>query len=168
MYLQNKYTRLYFNIIERAKSRNLNLYKETHHIIPKSLGGSNNKDNLVELTAREHYICHLLLTKMVESTNKNKMIYALWMMIKGNKNQKRDFRVSSKIYAALKEDYANSVRNSKLGKKLSNETKLKISIAKKGVPLKSKGKSKAWYEAHQRTHRGKSNDERKRLNTRSD
>ena len=170
MYLQNKYTRIYFNIIDRARTRTLSSYKESHHIIPKSLGGDNDLSNLVHLTAREHFICHLLLTKMVESTYKNKMVYALWMMIKGNKNQKRSNRISSSIYSKLKEDYANSVRQSKLGKKLSEETKRKISLAKKGVPLKStiKGKSAAWYEAHSRTHRGKSNKQRKQINTGSD
>ena len=39
-------------------------YCETHHIIPKSEGGSNDKSNLVNLTAREHYIAHLLLWKI--------------------------------------------------------------------------------------------------------
>ena len=36
-------------------------YYESHHIIPKWMGGSNKKENLVLLTAREHYICHYLL-----------------------------------------------------------------------------------------------------------
>ena len=55
MYLQNKYTNVYNNIITRAKSRDLpkEIYKETHHIIPRCLGGLNSKDNLVELTAQE-------------------------------------------------------------------------------------------------------------------
>ena len=168
MYLQNKYARIYFSIIDNAKQRKIDSYTEVHHILPKSLGGSNSKDNLVNLTAREHYICHLLLTKMVESTFKNKMVYALWMMIRGNSKQKRNFKINSKIYSKLKTEYAESVRNSKLGKKLSEETKLKISQKKKGVPLKIKGKSEKWYEAHSRTHKGKSNNERKRLNTTSD
>ena len=119
MYIQNKYTRIYFKIIEKAKLRKLDSYQESHHIIPKSLGGSNNKNNLVNLTAREHFICHLLLTKMVTSSDKSKMVYALWMMVKGNKNQKRDFLLTSHFYERLKEDYANSVRKSKTGRKLS-------------------------------------------------
>ena len=93
MYLQNKYTRIYFSIIDNAKLRKIDSYTESHHILPKSLGGSNNKDNIVDLTAREHYICHLLLTKMVESTYKSKMVYALWMIIRGNKKQKRNFKI---------------------------------------------------------------------------
>ena len=41
-------------------------YYEKHHIVPRSMGGSNKKSNLVDLTAREHYVCHRLLTKMVQ------------------------------------------------------------------------------------------------------
>jgi len=79
MYLQNKYTAWYYNIINYAKSRTLlpDVYTEKHHIIPKSLGGDNSKDNLVKLTAKEHFICHLLLPKMVEINVQKKMIFAL-------------------------------------------------------------------------------------------
>jgi len=54
------YQKIYDQIIERAKNRKLEGYKEKHHIIPKCLGGPDNKENLVELTAREHFLCHLL------------------------------------------------------------------------------------------------------------
>lgn len=64
MYLQNKYTRWYYNIVNNAQARLANTtYIEKHHIVPKSLGGNNLKNNIVSLTAREHYICHVLLTK---------------------------------------------------------------------------------------------------------
>jgi len=52
------YKRIHDQIIERAKSRILEGYKERHHIIPKCMGGNNEKDNLVYLTAREHFIIH--------------------------------------------------------------------------------------------------------------
>ena len=81
MYLQNKYTRWYYNIIQRAQTREISGYTERHHIIPKSLGGNNNKSNLVSLTAREHFICHWLLTKMVDGVFRQKMTYALHAML---------------------------------------------------------------------------------------
>ena len=62
-----EYTRIYNQLIERAQNRTLEGYVEKHHIIPKCLGGSNNKENLVELTAREHFLCHKLLTKIYPS-----------------------------------------------------------------------------------------------------
>ena len=79
IFIQNKYTHIYYSIISNAKSRTLpeDTYTEKHHIIPKSLGGSNAKDNLVVLTAREHFICHWLLTKMLLGDLQSKMVYAL-------------------------------------------------------------------------------------------
>lgn len=60
------YQKTYDSIIEKAKSENRKkgngIYYENHHIIPKCNGGTNNQDNLVLLTAKEHYICHKLLT----------------------------------------------------------------------------------------------------------
>ena len=55
-FLENKYKKWYENIVNSAKIRNTIGYAEIHHIIPKSLGGSNSIDNLVTLTAREHFV----------------------------------------------------------------------------------------------------------------
>lgn len=72
------YFKIYDALISRAKSsRELSLY-EIHHIIPKCLGGTNDHNNLVKLSPREHYIAHMLLVKMY--TNNHKLIYALNMM----------------------------------------------------------------------------------------
>ena len=59
------------------------MYLETHHIVPKSfgIGGEKDKENLVQLTAKEHYIVHCLLPKFINNTQfKKKMEYALWYM----------------------------------------------------------------------------------------
>lgn len=58
------YKRIYNELIYRGKVRTLDGYKETHHILPKCLGGGDSKENLVELTAREHFIAHQLLHKI--------------------------------------------------------------------------------------------------------
>ena len=77
MFKENKYTKYYTLLTNRARGRVLAEYTERHHIIPQSLGGSNDKDNLVDLTAREHFICHWLLIKMTEGEHRSKMLYAL-------------------------------------------------------------------------------------------
>ena len=106
MYLHNKYTTWYNNIIQQAKTRQLTGYKERHHIIPKSLGGNNLKENLVNLTAREHFVCHWLLTKMVCSPHKEKMIYAAWTMANlENQNQQR-YKITGRIYESLRQKYS--------------------------------------------------------------
>ena len=52
MYLTNKYTTTYYKIVDRATSRDLSGYSEKHHVIPKSLGGTDELSNIVRLTAK--------------------------------------------------------------------------------------------------------------------
>ena len=59
------YKKIYDQICQRGKStRDLKGYCEKHHILPRCMGGKNEEDNLTTLTFREHYIAHLLLTKI--------------------------------------------------------------------------------------------------------
>jgi len=102
MFKENKYTKYYLLITDRAKGRTMTEYTERHHIIPQSLGGSNDRENLVDLTAREHFICHWLLVKMTEGESRSKMIYALRGMKANNEYQER---YSSYITARVYERY---------------------------------------------------------------
>jgi len=58
------YQRIYANLISYAERTYLTGYREKHHIIPTSLGGTNSPENLVYLTLRQHLMAHLLLYKM--------------------------------------------------------------------------------------------------------
>lgn len=143
MFNDSKYTKTYFKIIENAKIRtNENGYYEKHHIIPRSCGGTNEHSNLIILTAKEHFVCHLLLTKMcLDKLHRHKMICALNNMTKSAKNHKRytgrlheSFRskFSKSISELLKdkpksETHRKNISISKLGSNLSKETKQKIS-----------------------------------------
>jgi hypothetical protein len=92
------YQRIYDQIIDRAKERKVEGYKEKHHIIPKCMGGSNQRENLVELTAREHFICHWILCRIYPENKK--LGHAFWFMSKQNApTQQRDYVVSSRAYA---------------------------------------------------------------------
>ena len=51
------YRKIYDAIIERAKAREKpNERLEVHHVVPRSLGGTDKLENLVALTIREHYV----------------------------------------------------------------------------------------------------------------
>ena len=105
MCLNNKYTKYYFNIINKALFRNWNkktapVYVEGHHIVPNSIIKNN---ILVYLTAREHFVCHLLLIKMLENENKWKMQRAFW-----NMSHTRGFKLNSKLYNSLKMEYSKN------------------------------------------------------------
>lgn len=101
-----------------ARSKQDDVYYEKHHIIPKSLGGSNSANNLILLTAREHYVAHLLLYnhyKTIGGDDFRKMSFALVSMASTNKNLSRDI-LNSRQYALIKE----AARNSRLGHKVLN------------------------------------------------
>jgi hypothetical protein len=100
----NKYSKWYFSIIENAKNKNYTIY-EKHHILPKSLGGSNDKDNLVNLSLREHYICHKLLTKMTKGGMKHKMLYALHKMCFSGK-----YGNGSRLYEIFRKEFIHSLK----------------------------------------------------------
>lgn len=135
IFMENKYTRWYYSIINNAQARTTLEYSEKHHIIPKSLGGNNDEENLVQLTAREHYVCHLLLTKMTYGMSKRKMLFALWRMVHGNKSQNRHV-LNNRQYDYAKRKMVESISSQNTGMLLSEEHKQKL----KGKTPWNKGK----------------------------
>lgn len=163
----NKYTLWYNAIIKNARSRTLDCYKESHHIIPRSLGGTDDKDNLVDLTAREHFVCHWLLIKIHTGQDRHKMVYALnGMKRNGKDNERYETAITSRVYAKLKEEFGKvhsetmkgrtpwnkgipiteeqreKNRKAALGKIQSAETKQKIREAQLGKKQKQETKDK--------------------------
>lgn len=113
IFIDNKYTFWYFNIINNARSRETTGYIEKHHIIPKSCGGNNTKENIVKLTAREHFVCHLLLTKMVDDQFRHKMVYAFHgLRARQSRQENRTdiSKINSKLYKKLKEELSEIKR----------------------------------------------------------
>jgi len=158
-FLQNKYTKWYFAIITNAKSRNLLTrsdakkvlgYPELHHIIPKCLGGDDHQENTVFLTAHEHFVCHRLLTKMV---NETKQKYQMWnafscMLYREVPGMSR-YKITGRVFENIKKEGAKiksikfSGENNPMygvrgedhpsyGIKWTNEMRKKASISHKG------------------------------------
>lgn len=150
MFLDNKYTKWYNAIIQHRILNPLpaDYYTENHHVIPKSLGGSNSKKNLVALTAREHFVCHRLLVKMTEGSDKVKMSFAIRnLMIRKNQFQER-IRVSSAVYASIiqqtKKEIGESLKgknNPYYGKTHSEDAKKKMKEKRSRQPPPMLGKS---------------------------
>jgi hypothetical protein len=84
------YQKHYNKLIDRAKIRILEGYKEKHHIIPKCMGGTNDENNIATLTAEEHFVAHQLLVKIYP--NNKKLVYALSKMCCGSNKNKRTNR----------------------------------------------------------------------------
>lgn len=130
MFLDNKYYKWY-RCLTSQKDRELDCYTEKHHIIPRCMSGSNDKENLVILTAREHYIAHLLLTKCVTNEFKGKILHAYVMMSEvKDKKQKRFYKINSRLFECRKVE-SNKIKSQF---RHSDEAKAAISEKLKGVP----------------------------------
>ena len=107
------YHNIYYQIINRAKNRicEFNQYYETHHILPRCLGGSNHLENLVNLTAKEHFICHALLVKMHTGKSRQQMLYALNGMQRNNQYQHRN---TSRLYEYFRKQFVELKRKEML------------------------------------------------------
>ena len=162
------YQKIYNQLIQKRLTDSLSkkdCYCESHHIIPRSEGGSDDDDNKVNLTAREHYIAHLLLAKIY---NDYKMWHAVNLMSRLNAKVK----INSRLYEMVRinsarthSEFMKGKPSHNKGKKMSEEQKHKISDAtkktmadpelrkylsaiKKGKPSHNKGKKMSEEQKH--------------------
>lgn len=136
IFKENKYTKWYFKICERSKNRVKNRCdgNETHHILPKCLGGNNSKNNLVVLTSREHFIVHLLLIKMtLLDDHTEKMIYALFNMKAHNSLYCRKNN-TSRMYSFYKARW-QKIQSERQKKYMSDPLKVKMIVEKRRATL---------------------------------
>lgn len=131
------YIKIYNNIIQKRTIFPYTGYVEKHHIVPRSLGGTDDKTNLVNLSAKEHFICHLLLTK-IHSTGPNhfKMVRAFMMMLVSSTYHQR--HCTSRSYATLREEYSRIVSEAQTGDGNSQYGKMWISDPFNGKSVKIK------------------------------
>lgn len=129
--------KVYDDIINRGKLRGLNknlldYYTECHHIIPRCLGGTDEKSNLVLLTAKEHIICHILLTRIFP--NNRKLLFSVISFLIGSPNTKEKRGgnlISVRMASIIREEWGLSQRGIP-GHKHTEESKKKISEGNKG------------------------------------
>ena len=142
IFINNKYTNWYNSLINKAKDRTITGYTEKHHIIPSALGGTNEKDNIVKLTPREHFICHLLLTKMTTGNDRYKMNFALHMLSNAKNIGEgryipngRMYDLARRLYKEALDNYwtdekrkehADKIRPTVIGRKLKETSKEKL------------------------------------------
>jgi hypothetical protein len=140
------YKKHYDLLIERSKNRVLEGYVEKHHIIPKCLGGTDDKENLAILTPEEHFLAHQLLIKL--NPRHRGLIYAVQMMT----NHHTDVRINNKLFGWIRRRMAlamseqtrtyikeNGHPRGMLGKKHTSEKKLQIAASTKAAMIADRG-----------------------------
>jgi hypothetical protein len=148
MFLDNKYYKWYMQLTSKI-NRELDCYTEKHHIIPRCMGGSNDKENLVTLTAREHYIAHLLLTKCSNSEYRGKLIHAYIMMSEvKDKNQERFYKINSRLFENRK------IESNKIKSEFRHTEEAKKSISKNLKGIKKKPFTDEHKENISKGHKG--------------
>jgi hypothetical protein len=128
---------------ERLTLKKKGEYFEGHHIIPKSKGGTGNSyrpknnENIVLLTAREHFLAHWILWRIYRDRS---TALSFHKMMSTNKNQNRI--TSSRGYQESKEAFRITNLGNQYGKGktkiISEEQKKKQSLIMKGKYLGDK------------------------------
>jgi hypothetical protein len=165
---QHHYQR-YQRFIGALKGQSVDGYVEVHHIVPRSLGGSDDASNLIRLTARQHYVAHWMLARAIGGSAAR----AFFMMSNFGKYgqvNSTTYQIARKEYAEqaskqltmrpnipaftaehrqklsqakkgrqLSEETRRKVGAARLGSKLSEETRRRISEAKKGIATRGSG-----------------------------
>lgn len=122
------YKKIHDDIIKRGTSRPISdiIKYETHHIVPRSFGGTNDKLNLVKLTLREHFIIHKLLVKLNDGYKRYQMLCALFRFV-----SVENTKMTSHDYEYIRTKYGQEHSKRMAGKTHSTETKLNMSTAQK-------------------------------------
>ena len=151
---QNKYLNWYVGIVENAQKRaktrkeakKILEYCEGHHILPKSfeLGGEKDKLNLVYLTAREHFILHLLLLKFLKEFCHRSKMSAPVLLMKYKCTNSRTHEIARKLAVenspSKTEEFQNKRRKTSVEKHgVSNHNQLEIVCPHCGVSGKKGG-----------------------------
>lgn len=138
------YQRIYDSLIDRAKHRKIDGYTESHHVVPRCMGGSDDASNLVCLTAEEHFIAHKLLVKIHPGNGKLAFaLLAICMNVNG-------MRPNNKLFGWVRRRVAEAIGNLKRGVKRPPWVVEKMRQSKKGLSI-----SDSWRESRSKTLKGK-------------
>lgn len=154
------YLKSYIKLVRKRQTEILpNKTNHKHHIFPKSIYGQNT--SLVVLTPREHFVAHRLLAKAFEIRYGRKD----WRTIKmghalGRMASFKEIKLNSRMYqicchGRLTPEIREQIGKVHKGKIVSKETRLKMSLARKGKHLTEEHKSKCGHKGNKHPQFGK-------------
>lgn len=104
------YWKIYISLVGKARNRKiLPAYFEKHHILPRCMGGGDNESNMVNFTAREHFVAHKLLCKVYPERLDLKLAV---VFLSGRRNSSDYINKNSKSYERFRLKYAEAKRAS--------------------------------------------------------
>ena len=127
------YKTQYDELISEAKNRKIKhepFKFEMHHIIPRCMGGTDDKENLVLLTVREHFRAHVLLANMYPENGK--LALACTRMLVGW--QKIDLPEAEEEFEYLRGAAARYISAIHKGRKVTDEFREKIRQIRYNAP----------------------------------
>lgn len=149
-FIKNKYFRWYVSI---TAASDIDSYVERHHIIPRSLGGTNAKSNIVRLTFRKHFLAHWLLTKFTVGTDRMRMLHALNIMSKHDTMNRIATSWQFELGRRATSEASKGRPSPWKGKTPTQEMLKKMSDARRGILLSSEHKvkigegTKKWWDS---------------------
>lgn len=137
--IENKYYKIYLGLMEKRINEKLdeNVYHEKHHILPRCLGGEDCSENIVTLTAKEHFIAHLLLTKFIKGGKERyKVLAAFFAMINLKSINTSERYITSRKFEVLRKEWADRLSEEMKGRSPFKDKKIH---AKTMVTRKERG-----------------------------
>ena len=164
------YMKIYEQLVKKRRKEFFEGYGENHHIIPKCLNGTDEVENIVRLTAREHFIAHALLCKIYP--HEKKLWFAFNCMCnkwgQSDVRNERYYKISSKIYEWCKKEYSKILSQKMKGNipwnkgrkgvqtlSVAARQKLSQQNSGQGNPMFGKPQSQKCKEINSRIHKGK-------------
>ena len=164
------YKRIYDEFIADRRAKEAALiasgeYVERHHVVPRSLGGSDEKSNMIALTAADHYFAHECLARI----HGGKMWAALYFMSQSGTTSAREVFVCRWKYDVARKKYADNMPEHivNCGARLvDNEKRLKAlaayhATADISAMVKSRYKNPEYYNSWREAQKNAWTDERK-------
>lgn len=75
-------------------------YHERHHIVPRCCDGTNDKDNLIDLFPKEHFVAHKLLAE--ENPDNSGIVFAYGCMAWAKNSLQERYKITADEYEAAK------------------------------------------------------------------
>lgn len=116
IFQNNKYAKLYHRIITKHGCQEKpgdGHYYERHHIVPRSMGGNDERQNLVYVRVRVHFLLHVILTKAVLVEYQRRACWCVICFSANNEKQMVRRKLNSRLTQLVREEHNANLKTLK-------------------------------------------------------